>query len=84
MPNIWLLVVVKTAKSIVLRNAHIDRCAHIHYVRPDIPIYCSEETKLIKQGSHDAGSNEDCIIFKENLQIKKDKNGEIIKKRGED
>lgn len=49
--------------AIVLSHAHIDHCAYIHYVRPDIPIYCSEETKLIMRGFEDTGSNEDYIIF---------------------
>jgi ribonuclease J len=70
--------------AIVLSHAHIDHCAYIHYIRPDIPIYCSEETKLIMQAFQDTGSDEDYIIFKENFQIKRDKNGEITKKRGAD
>lgn len=45
--------------AIVLSHAHIDHCAYIHYIRSDIPIYCSEEIKLIMQGFQDTGSNED-------------------------
>ena len=70
--------------AIVLTHAHVDHCAYIHYVRPDIPIYCSEGTKLIMQGFQDTGSNEDYIIFGENFQIKKGKKGEITRCRGEE
>lgn len=70
--------------AIVLTHAHVDHCAYIHYIRPDIPIYCSEGTKLIMQGFQDTGSNEDYIIFGENFQIKKGKKGEIIRSRGEE
>ena len=70
--------------AIVLTHAHMDHCAYIHYVRPDIPIYCSEGTKLIMQGFQDTGSNEDYIIFEENFQIKKGKKGEITRCRGEE
>src|SRR6476660_5354805 len=47
--------------AIVLTHAHVDHCAYIHYVRPDIPVYCSEGTKLIMQAFQDTGSNEDYI-----------------------
>ena len=70
--------------AIVLTHAHVDHCAYIHYVRPDIPIYCSEGTRLIMQGFQDTGSNEDYIIFGENFQIKKGKKGEITRCRGEE
>ena len=63
--------------AVVLTHAHIDHCAYIHYIRPDIPIYCSEGTKLIMQGFQDTGSSEDYIIFEENFQIKKGKKGDI-------
>ena len=36
--------------AVILSHAHVDHSAYIHYVRPDIPIYCSEGTKLIMQG----------------------------------
>ncbi len=70
--------------AVVLTHAHVDHCAYIHYLRPDIPIYCSEGTRLIMQGFQDTGSNEDYIIFGENFQIKKGKKGEITRSRGEE
>jgi len=69
--------------AIILSHAHVDHCAYLHFVRPDIPVYCSEATKLIMQAFQDTGSSEDYIIFKENFQIKKNKNGDFSKNRGE-
>ena len=33
--------------AVLLTHAHVDHCAYISYLREDIPIYCSEESKLI-------------------------------------
>lgn len=33
--------------AVVLTHAHVDHAAYIHYLRPDIPIYCSEATKSL-------------------------------------
>ena len=70
--------------AVILTHAHVDHAAYIHYIRPDIPIYCSEGTKLIMQAFQDTGSSEEYITFKENFQIKKNKNGEISRTRGDD
>jgi hypothetical protein len=51
--------------------SRFEHAAYIHYIRPDIPIYCSEGTKMIMQALQDTGSSEEYIIFKENFQIKK-------------
>ena len=70
--------------AIILTHAHVDHAAYVHYIRPDIPIYCSEGTRLIMQAFQDTGSNEEYITFKENFQIKKNKNGEISRTKGDD
>lgn len=70
--------------GVLLTHAHIDHAAYIHYLRPDIPVYCSEATKLIIQALQDTGANEDYVIFEENFQIKKNDDGEICKKRGKE
>ena len=69
--------------AIILSHAHVDHAAYLHYVRPDIPVYCSEATKLIMQAFQDTGSSDDYIIFEENFQIKKSKNGEFCKSKGD-
>lgn len=70
--------------AIVLTHAHVDHCAYIHYIRPDIPIYCSEGTKLIMQAFQDTGSSEDYITFCTNFQIKKGKKGEMTRDRSDE
>jgi ribonuclease J len=70
--------------AIVLTHAHVDHAAYIHYIRPDIPIYCSEGTKLIMQAFQDTGSSEEYITFKENFRVKKNKNGESSRCRGDE
>ena len=56
--------------AIILSHAHVDHAAYLHYLRPDIPVYCSEATKLIMQAFQDTGSTEEYIIFRENFKIK--------------
>ena len=55
--------------ALLLTHAHIDHCAYIHYLRPEIPIYCTEQTRLIMQCFQDTGGDEEYIAFKENFQI---------------
>ena len=43
--------------GVLLSHAHIDHCAYIHYLRADIPVYCSEATKLIMQGLEDTSAS---------------------------
>jgi ribonuclease J len=50
--------------AVILTHAHVDHSTYIHYIRPDIPIYCSEGTKLIMQAFQDTGSSEEYITFK--------------------
>jgi len=70
--------------AIILSHAHVDHAAYLHYVRPDIPVYCSEATKLIMQAFQDTGSSEEYIVFKENFKIKNNKNGDFSKCIGDE
>jgi ribonuclease J len=38
--------------AVILTHAHVDHAAYIHYLRPEIPIYCSEGTKLIMHSKY--------------------------------
>ncbi len=69
--------------AVLLTHAHMDHAAYIHFLRPEIPIYCSEATKLIIQGLQETGSNEEYLIFKEHFQIYKNKKGEMSRGDGE-
>ena len=70
--------------AIVLTHAHVDHAAYIHYLRPEIPIFCSEATKLIMQAFQDTGSTEEYIIFKENFKLNRKDNGEVSRCRSSD
>jgi ribonuclease J len=63
--------------AIVLTHAHVNHAAYIHYVRPDIPIYCSEGTMLILRAFQDTGSNEEYVTFKENFMVKLNRMGDL-------
>jgi ribonuclease J len=67
--------------AVILTHAHVDHAAYIHYLRPEIPIYCSEATKLIMQAFQDTGSSEEYVTFKENFKIKRRNNGEVSRDR---
>lgn len=62
--------------AILLTHAHVDHAAYIHFLRPDIPIYCTEATKLIMQAFEDTGSDEQYLTYKENFKIYENRNGE--------
>ncbi len=68
--------------AVLLTHAHVDHCAYIPYLRDDIPIYCSEESKLIMQNFEDTGSDQ-YLTLKENFQVHENKMGEKIRSRGD-
>jgi ribonuclease J len=70
--------------AVILTHAHVDHVAYIHYLRPEIPIYCSEATKLIMQAFQDTGSSEEYIIFKENFKLNRKSNGEVSRSKASD
>lgn len=61
--------------GVLLTHAHVDHCAYIHYLRPEIPIYCSDASRMIMQGFQDMGGNEEYITFKENFKIYENSKG---------
>lgn len=69
--------------AVILTHAHLDHAAYIHYLRPEIPIYCSEATRLILQGLQDTGSKEEYMTFKQHFQIYKNKKGNMSRGDGE-
>ena len=69
--------------GVLLTHAHIDHCAYIHYLRPEIPIYCTEQTKLVMQTFQETGGDDEYITYKENFKIYENKNGEMSRARDE-
>jgi ribonuclease J len=43
--------------GVFLSHAHADHSQYIHFLRTDIPIYCTKETKIILQALEDTGSS---------------------------
>jgi ribonuclease J len=68
--------------AVLLTHAHVDHCAYIPYLRPDIPIYCSEESKLIMQNFDETGS-EQYLTLKERFQVYENNKGEISRATGD-
>lgn len=70
--------------GVLLSHAHVDHCAYIHYLRPEIPIHCSEASKLIMQCFQDTGGDEEYITYKENFKIYENSRGEYSRATSED
>ena len=68
--------------GILLTHAHVDHCAYINYLREDIPIYCTEESKLIMQNFDDTGSDQ-YLTLKQRFQVYENKKGEMSRMSGE-
>ena len=68
--------------AVLLTHAHVDHCAYIPYLRDDIPIYCSEESKLIMQNFDDTG-NDQYLTLKERFQIYENNRGELSRATGD-
>ena len=60
--------------AVLLTHAHVDHCAYIPYLREDIPIYCSEESKLIMQNFDETGSDQ-YLTAKQRFQVYQNKKG---------
>ncbi len=61
--------------GLLLTHAHVDHCAYIKYIRPDIPIYCSEESYLIMKNFDETGSGEQYLTLKKNFGFHKSTKG---------
>lgn len=70
--------------AVVLTHGHVDHAAYVHYLRPEIEIFCTEATKLILQSYQGTGGDEDYITFREDFQIHQNKKGEMSRLTGED
>ena len=68
--------------GVLLTHAHVDHCKYISLLRPDIPIYCSEASKLIMQNYDDTGSDQ-YLTLKERFQIYTNKKGEVSRAQGD-
>lgn len=63
--------------GVLLTHAHIDHGAYVHYLRPEIPIFCTEATRLILKALQDTGNGDEYLTYKENFKIYKNREGEM-------
>ncbi|MCW3140921.1 MAG: MBL fold metallo-hydrolase [Methanophagales archaeon] len=47
----------KSIDAVFLTHAHADHAQYIHFLRTDIPIYCTKATKIILQSMEETGRN---------------------------
>ena len=47
----------RSIDAVLLTHAHADHAQYIHFLRTDIPIYCTEATRTILQAIEETGSN---------------------------
>ena len=47
----------RSVDAVLLSHAHADHAQYIHFLRTDIPIYCTEATRIILQAIEETGSN---------------------------
>ncbi len=57
--------------GVLLTHAHVDHCDYLHYLRPNIPVYCTEATKLIMQALQDTGAgSKDLTRYREHFAMR--------------
>ena len=69
--------------AVLLTHAHVDHCAYIPYLREDIPIYCSEESKLIMQNFDETSDTNQYLTLKERFKIYQNTKGGISRATGD-
>jgi len=68
--------------AVFLTHAHVDHSGYIPYLREDIPIYCSEESKLIMQNFDETGTDQ-YLTLKERFQVYENNKGQISRATGD-
>ncbi len=64
-----------TVDGVLLSHGHMDHVGYIHFLRDDIPIFCSEATKMIMKAVQDvgAGTFNEFVRMATSFQIRKNK-----------
>jgi ribonuclease J len=75
----------RSVDGLLLSHAHMDHNAYVHYLREDIPLYCTQGAKDIMQALDETGSSGTCelISLKESFKTYVNKKGEESKLYGE-
>ncbi len=61
--------------GVLLSHGHMDHVGYIHFLRDDVPIFCSEPTKMIMKAVQDVGAGgfNEFVRMSTSFQIKKNK-----------
>ena len=71
--------------AVLLSHAHMDHSAYIHYLREDIPIYCTQASEDILHALDETSSTgtTELIWLRESFKFYKNKNGGYSRLKGE-
>jgi len=61
--------------AVLLTHAHADHCADVQYLRADIPLACSKETKAVMRAIDETGIGGELCCIKEKFRLEQGKNG---------
>jgi len=69
----------RSVDALFLTHAHADHAQYVHFLRWDIPIYCTKATKLILQALEDTGSGgfQDLVTVCETYKFYENKEGNL-------
>lgn len=69
----------RSIDAVLLSHAHADHAQYVHFLRWDIPIYCTQATKIILECIQETGSNtfSDLIDACEAFKFYKNKKGDL-------
>jgi len=71
--------------GVLLSHAHMDHCSHIHYLREDIPVYCTRGSKDIMTALDETGSTgfSELIYLRDSFKTYVNKKGGVSRLTGE-
>ncbi|MEA1993938.1 MAG: MBL fold metallo-hydrolase RNA specificity domain-containing protein [Euryarchaeota archaeon] len=69
----------RTVDALFLSHAHMDHAAYIHFLRKDIPIYCSEPTKILLRCIEETGSGSftDFYTYSDSFKFYENRRGKL-------